>query len=297
MLRTLALFILAFFCLLPLSVSASAAAPVWFPFEWHSQEMIKGAGKVKVAILLPIKVNGIACYAQLDTGAPDKVIWKKKPDAGQPLKAVVLEFAGQSVTVQAGPAQMALLESGKCEEQLIGSLGNEFFEQGTLTLDLKGARLAFSRHAELANHAKAQPFNYAQWPGNHAGGHIVVEVGLPNGQLEYALFDTGAASFGLSALSETAWMDLTGNTPLKQSASVTEYQVNSWGNKIPCYEMMAPGRIVLAQTVKVERFRVSFCMQNAFKAGQKLVGLLGLRDLNERTITVDYRSRRWLIGN
>ena len=124
----------------------------------------------------------------------------------------------------------------------------------------------------------------------------MVEVVLPNGQLAYALLDTGAASFGLSAMGEAAWMDLTTNTPLRQSASVTEFQVNMWGNKIPCYEMLAPGSIQLARSLKVEHFRVSYCAQNAFKPGQKLVGLLGLRDLNERTITLDYRSRRWLIG-
>ena len=64
-------------CLLALSIPLSplhAAEPTWHPLQWVEAEVVPGEGKVKAALLLPIKVNGIDCTAQLDTGAPGKVI-------------------------------------------------------------------------------------------------------------------------------------------------------------------------------------------------------------------------------
>jgi hypothetical protein len=54
---------------------------------------------------------------------------------------------------------------------------------------------------------------------------------------------------------------------------------------------------VITQSFKVEHFRASYCVRDAFKLGQRLVGLLGLRDFHGKQITIDYRSRRWLISN
>ena len=54
---------------------------------------------------------------------------------------------------------------------------------------------------------------------------------------------------------------------------------------------------MIAQSFKAEHFRASYCVQDAFKPGQRLVGLLGLRDLQGKKITFDYLSRRWLISN
>ena len=51
------------------------------------------------------------------------------------------------------------------------------------------------------------------------------------------------------------------------------------GHQDPRYEMPAPGSVVIGQSLKVEHFRLSYCAQEAFKPGQKLIGLLGLRDL------------------
>lgn len=54
---------------------------------------------------------------------------------------------------------------------------------------------------------------------------------------------------------------------------------------------------MITQSFKLEHFRASYCVQDAFKVGQRLVGLLGLRDLQGKQITIDYLSRRWLIIN
>ncbi|OFA04842.1 hypothetical protein [Duganella sp. HH101] len=288
--------ILPMLCLLGLTSAAQGGEHAWSRFDWAQAEVVPGAGKVKAAINVPIKVNGVDCRAQLDTGAPGKVIWHRQADATLPGVDTVVELAGRSLTVKASAPQLAALEGGKCTDDVIASIGNAYFEDGTLTLDLKGSRLAFTTAASLAGERAAQPFNYAQWSGGD-GGHIVVEIGMPNGKLAYAMLDTGAASFGISAMSEAAWSELTGGIPLQGSATVSVYKVNSWGKQIPCYETAAPGQISIGQMLNVGHLRASYCALEAFKPGQKLVGLLGLRDLNERTVTLDYRSRRWLISN
>lgn len=285
--------------LLALLISSSisrAADVVWSAFDWQQTEIVAGAGKVRAAIVVPILVNGVECNAQLDTGAPSKVIWHRGADASLPSVETIVEVAGLRHAVKAKTPQLVGLESNNCKNEIIATIGNAYFEEGTLSLDLKENRLAFSPTGLLSKEAKAQPINYAQWSGNN-GGHIVIEVILPNGKLGYAMLDTGAASFSMSAMSEADWNTLTENAPLQQSANVKEYKVNSWGKKIPCFETLAPGSIVIAQSFKVEHFRASYCVQDAFKPGQKLVGLLGLRDLQGKQITIDYRSRRWLISN
>ncbi|MGK5038433.1 hypothetical protein [Janthinobacterium sp. LB3P118] len=288
--------ILPLLCLVSLTAASRAAENAWSPFEWKQVEIIASAGKIKAAIIVPTKVNGVECLAQLDTGAPSNAMWRRKADASLPKVDAVLELAGRSLTVKARAPQLAGLEGGKCKDEVIVTIGNGYFDDGTLTLDLKGSRFSYTPAAVLASVHAAQPFNYAQWSGTD-GGHVVVEVGLPNGKLAYALLDTGAASFSISAMSEGDWSELTGGVPLQASATVSEYKVNSWGKKIACYEMAAPGSISIGQTLNVEHFRASYCAYEAFKPGQKLIGLLGLRDLNERVVTLDYRSRRWLISN
>ncbi len=273
---------------------AFGAEPTWHPFIWRHHEVYPGAGKVKAAIMVPIKVNGVDCLAQLDTGAPDKLIWHRPVDPVQPGVDTVVALAGRSMTVKAQRSQLAGAENGQCMQELIASVGNAFFDDGTLTLDLKNSRLAFSAGALLASEATAQPFGYTRSPGRE-GAHIIVDIALSSGKSGHAMFDTGAALFGMSAMDKDGWSDLTGAVPLAKSAAVTKYQVHSWGKQITCYAMTVDGSVDIAKSLRVAPFHASYCAY-AFQPAQKLFGLLGLRHLNERVITIDYVSRRWLIG-
>lgn len=289
--RGLYLFLLLL--LFPLAASADYA---WEPLGWREGEVVKGDGKVKFAITLPIRINGQACTAQLDTGANGRANWHVAMDANTPRTTMVIEALGKTLQVSGPSTVLARIEDGKCQPGVIVSLGNGFFEDGTLLLDLLQDRVAFVAQSVLSNAMSAQPFNYAQWSqGDSGGGHVVVELQLPSGKMAYALLDSGAASFGLSAFSAADWSELTANAPLAASDAVREYSVNMWGKPIRCFRMAAPGTVVLGRTLTVPQFQASYCMQEAFKPGQKLVGLLGLRHLIGKVITLDYLARRWTI--
>lgn len=277
---------------LGLPVTGQAAKAQWLPFEWQSASVLPGGPSERVALLLPATVNGIECKLQLDTGANQGVLWHGGDAAiGAATVEVRVEAAGIGVMVPLAADFAARIKPGGCDG--IASLGNAFFEHGTLTLDLARSRYSYAPAALLGNDRDAQPLIYPQW--GDVGGHTLVEVGLPSGTLGYALLDTGAARFDLGATSAEEWRAMTGGLPLSASATVMEFKVNSWGKQVSCYETVIRQPLAIANMLSIPEYQASYCALEGFKPGQKLVGLLGLRHLGQRTITLDYLSHRWLL--
>ena len=276
-----------------------AHAADWQPFHWHTGS-VDGGPVERLAIVLPITVDGIACNAQLDTGANEAVIWHGQapavavatPAAAQPRK-VLVEFAGLRSYASAAPAVLAQLTSDSCKIGVIATLGNAFFEQGTLTLDLGGARVAYAPQSLLANDPNAQPLFYARWAST--GGHTLVEVAQADQPAGYALLDTGSARFGLNATSAAEWATLTNNTPLHAGDKVRKYSIRSWGRDIDCYESRAAGDFTVGKQ-PVAAMQASYCVDQGFRAPVRLIGVLGLKPLGDRVLTIDYPGRRWKLA-
>lgn len=265
-----------------------------YPFEWAQGSLIPGTPKERVAILLPIKVNGINCSAQLDTGASSQIYWRSKASTDQNEEAinVLVEVGPISTHLKAKPSNLVKLQEKECSN--IATLGNGFFENGSLTLDLKRSQFTYSTDAILAENKNAQPLIYAQWKGESAG-HTLVEVRVPSGKLGYALLDTGATAFGLNATSPAEWADLTGALPVQASANVEEFKVGSWGKQINCYKAKIKGPMSIGKMLTLSEYQVSYCVLDAFVPGQKVLGVLGLKHFGDNTITLDYLSRRWIV--
>ena len=269
----------------------------WQAFHWQMGSL-QGGPVERLGVVLPVTIDGIDCYAQLDTGANGGVIWHAQPGAPQAPAAaearkVLVEIAGARAYASAEPAILAQLTTALCKQTVIASLGNAFFEQGTLTLDLGGARLAYAPQPLLANDASAQPLFYARWTGT--GGHPLVEVAQHGRPPGYALLDTGATRFGLAATEAEEWAALTGNAPLQASDKVRKYSVKSWGRDVDCYETGADGDFIVG-AVAVGAVTAAYCVNQGFDAPVRLIGVLGLKPLGDRVITIDYRSRRWKLA-
>ncbi len=273
-----------------------ASSAQTYPFDWVQGSLIPGTPNERVAILLPIKVNGVKCSAQLDTGASSQIYWRTKASVDQKEETidVLVEVGPISTYLQAKPSNLLKLQEKECSN--IATLGNGFFENGSLTLDLKRSQFMYSSDAILAKMENAQPLIYAQWKGESAG-HTMVEVRVPSGKLGYALLDTGATAFGLNATNANEWADLTGGLPVQASANVEEFKIASWGKQINCYKAKIKGPMSIATMLTLSEYQVSYCVLDAFVPGQKVLGVLGLKHFGDSTITLDYLSRRWIVKN
>ncbi|MGV7210318.1 hypothetical protein ACLB1G_20985 [Oxalobacteraceae bacterium A2-2] len=281
----------ALFLALCLPLAATAAPATWLPITWQYGSVAPGQPRERLALMLDAKLDGVACKVQLDTGANGAVLWHGDSGHDAPRRMIPVEVGGVRSEAGASEAIIASLRTGSCEG--LASLGNAFFDRGTLTLDLARDRYRYDEAALLASQREAQPLIYAQWYGS--GGHLLVELRLPGGAVDYAMLDTGAARFGVSALDAQGWSRLTGGLPAAEGPGVATFQVNSWGKQIPCYETEVAAPVGIGNMLEVPQMQASYCVLDAFKPGQKLAGLLGLRHLNGHVITLDYLSRRWLL--
>lgn len=264
--------------------------PVFLPFIFVDQALFEGAPKVPAAIVLPVKVDGIDCYAQLDTGAPSAVIWHSKGKGDTPRKDVTIELAGLRRVASADAANLALLQQGRCTTELIATVGNEFFEQGTLELDLAGARYRWQQGAALQDAPDAQTMRYVRWGG--PGGHPLVTVRVAGGLPQAALLDTGSAAFGVNGHSAPAWEGLTGGAPLRDAR---HFSANSWGKPMPCVMGMVPRALEIGDSIKLPTFLAAYCEGLGFKPGEPLAGVVGLHHLLGKVLVIDYVSQRWAL--
>jgi hypothetical protein len=274
--------------------TAAAAVPEWHPFTWHV-DSFAGDPPERLALFLPATIDGAPCLVQLDTGANGAFIWAGQAAPGEqlPAKSVTIELAGMRRQVQADAANLRYVNPQVCPLRAVATVGNAFFDQGTLTLDLGNARFAYAQRALLANDPAAHPLFYARWTGT--GGHPLVELQLPGAEPGYALLDTGAVRFGLAATNAQEWAVLTGGAPLAAGGRVRQFSLHSWGKEVQCFETAVARQLVVAGTA-LDQTRASYCVDQGFQAPVRLVGVLGLKPLGDRIVTLDYLSRRWKLS-
>jgi hypothetical protein len=107
----------------------------WAAFRWESFGAFPHA-----ALMLPAKVDGVACFVQLDTGANGRFISSGRAVADAPGREVAIEIGHHTVTARVPQAVLAALPaSGDCHA---GTVGNAFFENGSLVLDLTASHSA-----------------------------------------------------------------------------------------------------------------------------------------------------------
>lgn len=265
------------------------------PFLFIDYALYEGAPKVPAAIVLPVKIDGINCYAQLDTGAPSAVIWHRKGQGAAARRTVTVELAGLRRSVEADADNLAALAPGRCTQDLIATVGNEFFEQGTLTLDLAGTRYQWQQGAGLQAAADAEPMRYVRWGG--PGGHPLVTVRVAGGAPQPVLLDTGSAAFGITAHDAQAWDGLTGAAPRDGSTlqNVQRFSANSWGKQLPCVMGTLPRSLQVGAAPALPAFSVAYCEGVRFVPGEPLAGVLGLHHLLGKVLVLDYVSQRWAL--
>lgn len=245
----------------------------------------------RAALMVAARVAGRTCMMQLDTGVSDSAVFSGAPPSLDNPVQVQVEFLGISASVPTSAEVMRRLHECQVGES-VGTLGNAFFDSGSLTLDLKESKISYAPRPVLAGDAKAQPMFYARW--THNGGLPLVEL-RRNERLEgYVLLDTGSAASAFGSLSRTKWDAATGSAPLEATSSVHEFSVSSWGRALRCYSSKAtvPMRV---GSWPLGALPVTYCPDLDFAPPVKLEGLVGLRGFAKASITIDYVSGRWLV--
>lgn len=267
---------------------AAVGAPAqWHDFDYAVSAAI-GPGDERVALLLRARIDGRKCWLQLDTGVPDEVLWHGLAAPG-PDTDVRLTIGDIEKAVRIPTASIAQLQQGEC---VVGTVGNRFFERGTLSLDFGASRFAFTPGAMLAADKAAQPMSYR--PDSPDGRYPLLPVTLFDGTRGHLLLDTGSARFGVVATSLAQWGVLTGGRALSDTATVRSYDVSNAMDPAPlrCHETRIDGTIALGGR-KLAPGLVSYCEGKELRLPVPLAGVLGLRALAGHRITLDYVSQRW----
>ncbi len=261
------------------------------PLTWIAGDF-SGEYNQRVALAVTASVAGRPCQLQLDTGVNDAVRLPDGPPSLEQPVLVPVEFLGIAVSVPT-TAEVA----GKLHEcrlgETVGTLGNAFFESGSLTLDLKASKLSYTPAPALAGDGRAQPMFYARWTPH--GGHPLVELRRDGVLKGYVLLDTGSAASGFTPLSRAQWDAATGSAPLAATNSVSEFTVSSWGRALRCYATRGAAPLLVGSWPLGE-LPVSYCPELDFIPPVKLEGLVGLRGFADAVITIDYLSGRWLVA-
>lgn len=268
---------------------ASACRADTLAFEWAIGSFAGAEGQ-PVAILLNARIGTRTCALQLDTGLAAAVAWHAGADAADTERAPVrIQLGRITRSVAASPAVRALIAA--CEpSRPVGSLGNAFFDHGTLTLDLRHGRLRHEAGSHLQAGAGGTPFRYAATGGE--GGHVLVELALPDGPAT-ALLDTGSAALDLGAFSPDAWTRLTGLSPQRTPAAARAFSVHAWGRMHPCHIAAASvpvrvgGQALAAPTV-------THC-PGIGPGWSGVIGVVGMKPFRDKRLVIDYPARLWRV--
>jgi hypothetical protein len=273
---------------------AHAEPTSFHPFHWHVGSL-GGLPPAPLALLVPVKLGERDCDMQLDTGANASVIWHAANDNDGPRRPLKLSLGGLAAHAEVGPATQRAID--ECSwGHAVGTLGNAFFERGTLTLDIARQRLAWQAGSALDKHPRARPFFYAApatdgWV--YEGGHVFIELDAQQAGKGYGMLDTGAASAEIAVLDAAWWTRLTGSADM-QGPHITSFTVSSWGRSLACASAPTVMAVGIDNVGPVAR-RATYCPELAFRPTIRVIGLVGLAPFMHSTVTIDYPGRRWLV--
>ena len=240
-------------------------------------------------MLVEADVNGFRCRMQLDTGANGAIVWHQYKPSAVGAVEVSVSFAGITKQASASPETVDSLSHCKPGDA-VGTLGNAFFEHGSLSIDLKASTLTFVARPTLADRRDAQPMLYARW--GETGGHTLVEMKVGDAEPGYALLDTGSAAMDFGVLSEEQWAKAKASLPV--DGGVRSFRIHAWGRDHDCQAAPA-GAVLRAGKWQLAQATITFCPTLGFNPPMKLEGVLGMHAFRDSIITLDYPSQRWLV--
>ena len=206
-------------------------------FEWVSAEGVSD----RVAMRVPVDLDGIRGWFQVDTGLDATVVYggipaERKWETYDGMYRVPSLEIGR---IRLGPAWLRSRADTGAEGDMIGSLGLDLLVGHFVLIDYPGRRLAIMRAGDVPLWLLLQ----TSWtPAALRDGKFFLTVALGGRSVDGLFFDTGASAFHVTVDFDT-WTALTGCTG--PDSATTRWTVSSWGNKVTAVGCPARGPLVI----------------------------------------------------
>ena len=291
---------LVHFLLLAL-LSASACAQ-WLPFQWVPFKLGEVDEK-KAAIFIPVKLDGISCHMQLDTGAGFSTLYRNALPSkySHRLKQETLSIASFEFASQTGTKTFPLMyelakqPSENCSGS-VGTIGNDLLLNSHLQLDLLNGRYRLDKGRFAPS--GTQPLDYldleVQETPSH-GSFPLVTVTLDNGEKKELIFDTGSAAMDVAIHSKNNWLKVVG---LERLEDVKPMLIPRWGIQVPCYRAPIRRLLAMGSITLSAKTTALYCNdpRESRQDDDPVFGVIGLASFANTTITIDFSSKRVFIG-
>lgn len=109
------------------------------------------------------------------------------------------------------------------------------------------------------------------------------------------MLDTGAARFGLVATDAQEWQALTQSVAKPALNPVALSFSGPAGEDVRCNDALLDGELEVGGR-HLAGVRASYCAGHSFKAPVRFISALGMAPLGDRTVVLDYLSRRWTLS-
>jgi len=279
------------------------ASAQWVNFLW-AESRIPGLESKEAAILFPVQLDGTKCFMQFDSGLDGSRLYRNSLPSKyrQQLNDETITINKFSVgKIKKNDsifyliyAENDALKNGGCvldeNVTVVGSLGNDKFLTGHLSLDLPKKRFMFNKgpYQPLKEIKTTHSFNMDLIDTDK--GAVPILTITDKNEMKKFLLDTGSAPADLIIYLKENWIDLVG-VSLSQ---VKSFSVMRWNEPIQCYT--APTKRSLA----IDDFEVTpgtlatYCEVPNDKASSRnsIFGILGLSLFKQNIVTIDYVARR-----
>jgi hypothetical protein len=254
-------------------------------FQWVG----KAGVSERAAMIVPVELDGISGWFQLDTGLDVSEI-----SAGDGVVARWDLFDGQYHVqdvriggMRLGPAWIHGSREPAQDSDIIGSLGLDLLVGRVLLIDYPQHRLTITTPGELP----LQVLQRTSWtPAELRDAKLFLTVTLGRSCVTGLFFDTGASAFAVT-VGYRKWLELTGATG--PESATTRWNVSSWGTPMTALGAPVEGSLIIG-SARIEHPLVFFLQEKPELFAEwpfPATGLVGNAPFWDRVVLVDLGLR------
>lgn len=278
-------------------------------FTW-ARLKITGLRTDKAAIVVPIGLDGSTCHMQLDTGVGTSILYRPLLPTryGTVIDGDQLSVERVAMGEQTSAHTFRLMyartdwngphDCGTAGLSLVaGTLGNDIFSSGSLSLDLARARFQYRSGPYDVTHHKGIEAIPLELPEDYEGPGTtapLVTVDMGDGTTKKMLLDTGSALFDMQIFNREDWLKLVGPVNAKHAQTLNGPR---WNASVSCLSAAIAEPVRLGGRKFNHGEMAIYCDDQRGNLVEKFgaFGSIGLMPFQGKVITFDYVARMFII--